>query len=245
MPTADSRVRQALTLAINRDEIIKSFFGGRAFRPAPFPVHAISVDIDISYWMDYADNIYRYDPEEAKRLLKEAGYPNGFTMKLWSQTRPGAPYLPKLAEVVQGYWGMIGVKAEIIPIEYVVYTTNRNTMKNPEWIGAGFTFTSSHNPSIGERLYGNYHSKGHTAPLGTAFPELDKLIEGSLVELDPTKRKEMADKAIKIVTDTYTAVMLARVPSWFAIGPRVTFDFPKPPTNANYGYYLDTAKHAK
>ncbi|MBI4304086.1 MAG: ABC transporter substrate-binding protein, partial [Chloroflexi bacterium] len=244
-PTSDLRVRQALSLAINREEIRKSLFYGKALPVGPFPVHAVSADIDIPFWMDYAEKIFRYDPEEAKKLLKEAGYPNGFTMKLWQINWPGAAYMPKLAEVIQGYWGKIGVKAEIGTVDMTVYPTNRNTLKVPEWIGSGFTMATSANPAVPERINSHFHSTTHTPLFGKAMPEVDKMIESAFTELDTAKRKEIEDKLIKTIADSYVALMIARVPTLYALGARVDIAFPPPPTAAPIGYYLDIAKPRK
>ncbi len=242
-PVSALKVRQALAFAINRDEIIKFVFYGKALPVGPLPVHANSADIDIPYWMDYAAKAYRYDPEEAKRLLKEAGYADGFSIKLFAVMRPGQAYANKLAEIIQGYWGKIGVKAEVMPVEYAVFRTNRNTLKVPDWIGAAYTSQYSHGPFVAERAYNVFGSSGSTANLGRAFPELDKLLDAALLEPDAAKRKQMADEIIKITTDTYTTLMITRVPSLVAVSPSVDIGLPAPPTNALIGYYLDTAKH--
>ena len=245
MPTSDIRVRQALSLAINKSEIIESLFYGKALPVGPFPVHAVSADIDIPYWMDYAAKAYRYDPEEAKSLLKETRWPDGFTIRLWAVNYPGAPYMPRLAEVVQAYWARIGVKAEIVTVDYSVYLAYRDTFKTPQWIGAAFTFATSPNPAVPERMVTAFRSTGHTHLFGKAMPEVDSMIDSALTEMDPIKRKEIEDRLIKIITDSYVSLMIARVPSWIATGPRVDFDFPPPPSASPFGYYLDTAKHKK
>lgn len=242
-PTSDVRVRQALSLAINRDEMIKLLFYGKALPPLPHPVSATSAGLDIPYWKDYAAKVYRYDPEEAKRLMKEAGYAAGFSMKFYVGLRAQEAYWPKVAEVVQGYWSKIGVKAELIPVDYAVVRNKRNTLKDPDWIGAALTTTVSAAPIVAGILRNSFHSKQVFAPLGTAFPDLDNLLDRAFVEIDAAKRKAMEDEAIKIVTDTHVALMIAGIPGLVAISPKVDVALPAPPTPALFGYYIETAKH--
>ncbi len=244
-PTSDVKVRQALSLAINRGELITLLFHGKAMLPGPHPVHSVSADIDIPYWMDYAAKAYRYDLEEAKRLLKEAGYAAGFSLKFYVSQRAQEPYWPKLSEVIQSYWAKIGVKADLVPVDYEVIRAKRNLVKAPDptWMGVAFTTATGQARVPAAVLRNNFHSGGDFAPFGRAMPELDKMIDDALSEIDPVKRKKLTDEGIKIITDSYVPIMLLRVPTLFAIGPRVDFALPPPPTMGPIGYYVDTAKH--
>jgi peptide/nickel transport system substrate-binding protein len=242
-PTSDIRVRQALSLAINRNEIINVIFHGKAFPSGPLGVFPMSLDVDLPYWMDYAAKTYRYDPAAATQLLKDAGYPNGINIKLWAINRSGAPYVPNLVQVIQGYWDKIGVKAEIVPAESAVFTSNRNTLKVPTWLGAAYTFNCSTGPIVAERLNNNFRSTGNLVPVGTTRPDIDALIDAGNAERDPAKRKEIYAQLIKETTDTYTMLMIALVPSLVAIGPKVNFALPTPTADCYLCYYLDTATH--
>ena len=70
----DRRVRQALNLALNREEIVKFIFAGQANLMAMYPVGSFAV----AAGADSELQPYPYDPVKAKQLLAEAGYPNGF-----------------------------------------------------------------------------------------------------------------------------------------------------------------------
>ncbi len=247
MPTADVRVRQALSLAINRPEILKTFFYGKATMPFPAWVNETSTDVDVAYWRDYAANLYRYDLEEAKHLMKEAGYATGFSIKLYTYPVGDAPYTPKLAEVVQAYWNNIGVKAMLIPTDTGSFRPLRNTAPNrdpaPALIGNASTHAATDEPITPVRLATGYKSGGSVNLLGKAMPELDKLISDSTSEMDPVKRKEMLNKAIKMASETYTMLPIATAPYLAAISNKVQIDFNKPTTALSYS--LEIAKHKK
>ena len=90
-PLRDVRVREALSLAINRQEIIDHVMNGRAKIPMPFATYSYAVDTDIKRWQQWGENALRYDPKRAKELLTEAGYPNGFDMTFANTALPGTP----------------------------------------------------------------------------------------------------------------------------------------------------------
>jgi peptide/nickel transport system substrate-binding protein len=115
-PFDNKLVRQALNHAVDKQGIIDAFYSGQA-EPAKNPLPPVIGG--------YNDDIepYPYDLEKAKELLAEAGYPDGFEMELWAMPVP-RPYMPdgkKVAEVLQAAWSQIGVKAEIVSMEWATY----------------------------------------------------------------------------------------------------------------------------
>jgi ABC-type transport system substrate-binding protein len=243
-PIADLRVRQALSLAINRDEMLKTFYGGKASFPMTPYLFDTSADVDIPYWRDYAAKLYRYDPEEAKQLLKDAGYPQGFSLQLWSYTASGSTDLPKMDEVIQGYWRQIGVVAQIVPTDAGTYNAVRNELKSPVMIGNADAQCPGESPMVAQGLRKAFHTQGNLSILNKAFPEMDKLIDDAMSETDASKRKEMLATAIKTCADTYTELPIAYGPYMVALGPKVSINFPKP-SDSFVGYYLEIAQHAK
>jgi peptide/nickel transport system substrate-binding protein len=245
MPIVDIRVRQALSLAINRDEVRKTYFYGKAGPPSPGYITADAVDVDVPYWMDYVAKAYRYDPVESKRLLKEAGYGDGFSIKLWTYTQADSPYLPKLAEIVQGYWKAVGVNAEIVPVDLGVFRPYRvggpDRGPAPQIRGQASTHGTSPIPIASNAMSSGWHHRlGSVDLLGLSSPTTDWL-DSAAAEIDPVKRKELLAKVIKYGVDSYTDLTIATVPAMSALGPRVDIKFPK----VAYGMatYADIAKH--
>ena len=76
------KVREALNRSIDRDAIIDSFFFGRAEKAAQVWYNPATPGWDPKWADDFEAN-YGYDPDKAKVLLAEAGYPDGFEMTLW------------------------------------------------------------------------------------------------------------------------------------------------------------------
>ncbi|MDN8614828.1 ABC transporter substrate-binding protein [Variovorax ginsengisoli] len=115
-PFDDVRVRKALNMAINKKAIIDGVYlttGVAAKNPIP-----------PTMW-SYNDAIKDdpYDPEAAKKLLAQAGYPDGFTTDLWAMPvqRPYNPNAKRIAELMQADLAKVGVKAEIKTFEWGEY----------------------------------------------------------------------------------------------------------------------------
>ncbi|ETF01333.1 ABC transporter [Advenella kashmirensis W13003] len=105
-------VRQALDMALNKEIIIKAVYGGQAK-----VAHNVIPESQWSY--DETIRNRPQDVEKAKALLAQAGYPNGFEIRLWY-----SPLLPNgrlMAEMIQADWEKIGVKSKITTFEWGEY----------------------------------------------------------------------------------------------------------------------------
>jgi peptide/nickel transport system substrate-binding protein len=115
-PISDVRVREALSLAINRQQIANTFFNGLAEPGGVLWTAPTSWGYDPA-WTKSA--YFDYDPVKAKALLAEAGYPNSFDnpeITLYSMAY--MPWLPDLNQIISGYWEAIGVKTKIETIDF-------------------------------------------------------------------------------------------------------------------------------
>jgi peptide/nickel transport system substrate-binding protein len=102
-PFTDVRVRKALNLALNREEIVHG-----VFRDLALPAYGYLPPLMPEYVEDKA--AHTYDIEQAKKLLAEAGYPTGFKATLATQNK--AEHV-RLAEVIKAQLDKVGVKTEI------------------------------------------------------------------------------------------------------------------------------------
>jgi peptide/nickel transport system substrate-binding protein len=115
-PTADVRVRQALAYAIDKQAIINDILKGTGV-PATGPVPSI---IDYAYKKDV--QAYDYNPDQAKQLLSDAGYPNGFSTNFWvTQSGSGMQSPQPMAEAIQAMLNEVGVTLNLQVIEWGAY----------------------------------------------------------------------------------------------------------------------------
>ena len=109
-PFDNEKVRQAISYAINRQQILDMVADGHgaAVGSSIYPKLA-------KYFLPELVNYYEYNPEKAKQLLAEAGYPNGFDMSI----AVISSYQPHMdtAEVVVEQLRAIGVNAEVVPMD--------------------------------------------------------------------------------------------------------------------------------
>ena len=116
-PFKDIRVRRALNYAVNKDEIVKAYYNGNAELFA-YPQHPDYVGYfePLDKQPASVQELFKYDPAKAKKLLAEAGLPKGFTTKV--QVCSCNPDHMDLLPLVAGYLEQVGVKLEIQPLEY-------------------------------------------------------------------------------------------------------------------------------
>ncbi len=240
LPIADIRVRQALNLAIDREEVAAELFNGKATLTLPPFVSESSADLDIDHWKDYAkQNLNIYDPAKAKQLLDEAGYPNGFSIKLWTFTMGGRPWLPEIAQVILSYWFNIGVKAELVPTDWGTYAPMR---KGTTLMGNASTYAyPTDNPLTPKNLSVGYAGTGTFAGFSGTRSDLDKLIQGAYSEGDNTKRAEMLAKVIMEGSGSFQYIPMVDVPAIAALGPKVDIEFDVPAVGIGQG--VDIARH--
>jgi ABC-type transport system substrate-binding protein len=107
------KVRMAMNKAIDREQINRAIFAGLGER---LWVNALYPSFPGGYnseWEESWDELYGYDPEKAKELLAEAGYPNGFELPIVWYTSTGLPETPDFMEAIAGMWQEIGIEPDL------------------------------------------------------------------------------------------------------------------------------------
>jgi peptide/nickel transport system substrate-binding protein len=203
-PFDNVKVRQAINMAINKQELVDAFYSGYAeVAKNPFPS---------SLW-GYNDEIedYSYDVEAAKKLLAEAGYPNGFKTELWamSNTRPYMPQPLKVAEAIQANLKEIGIDAEIKTYEWATYLEKTGNGEHPMGL-YGWTGVMADPDNF---LYPNLSSTNVEKPASNrAFyvnEEFTSLLEQAQVTFEQEERIKLYQKAQEIFHEDAPWVTIA------------------------------------
>ena len=117
-------VRMAMNKALDRNQINSAIFEGGGGRQW---IGTLVPDFPAGYnpaWEDAWEELYGYDPEKARELLAEAGYPEGFSFRIPVFPLSGVPELPDLMEAMSGYWREIGLEPQTDSIEFSNWRNN-------------------------------------------------------------------------------------------------------------------------
>ncbi len=202
-PVKDVRVRQALNLAVNKQEIVDTLLYGKGKPAAVFP----SSPISIGYPADLKP--YPYDPAKAKKLLAEAGYPNGFSIKLFALPTGGFTQYLQLAEIVAGYWEAIGVKTSIVPTDIgafrPLYIANP---QSPKIVGQAGTFATTGRLNGSDSLRIWWSAKGRIIKMANTVDDIASKAAGEAT-IDGIAAQ--VKKAYTVLHNEYRGVPIADV----------------------------------
>jgi peptide/nickel transport system substrate-binding protein len=216
-PLKDVRVRQAISKAINRDLIVERVMEGVAI-PAgqllPEGFFGVSPNLKPE----------KYDPEGAKRLLAEAGVPDGFQLTIHG---PNDRYIndAKIAEAIAQMLTRVGIKTAVETMPKSVYfkrASRGGPNGTPEFSfilvgwGAGTGEASSPLKAL-LHTYDKSKGMGATNRGRYSNPKLDELIEKALATVDDGKREKLLQQATELAMNDYGIIPLHyQVNTWAA-----------------------------
>lgn len=196
-PFTDAKVRQAVNYAINTARIQKLLAGQAKALNQVYPEGMPGYQADKQF--------YTYDPEKAKQLLAEAGFPNGFKVTLYGHN---VEPFPKLVQAVQNDLAAVGINASIKLMDKATYWDFIALPQSHAGIGMTDWYQDFPDPSdfVGP-LYTHPIEGGANASF-YENAEVDKLYAESSSELDPAKRIAMFEQMQDIImADAPSAIL--------------------------------------
>jgi ABC-type transport system substrate-binding protein len=188
----DINIRRAISMSVDREKIAEVTGEGLWYKggtgqvgpPMPF-VWAFDQPLK----MEEAGPWYQYNPSEAKRLLAQAGYPNGITLT-WHYAPQVRQNVGPQAEVWKESARAAGITLELRPLDTAAWSQlnyaaqgRKGAVETILWSSATSRFTADGD------TYLQLHSS--TSPEMTNDPKLDKLLEQQRLEADPVKRRQL------------------------------------------------------
>lgn len=215
-PWYDKRVRLAMAHAVDCDAIIKNILFGIPNRYAFFAPGALGYDPDLKP--------YPYNPEKAKALLAEAGYPNGFDFSLYYAVTGRVPMNTQVAEAVASYFREVGLRPKLVGEEWVAYRSRYDTARkkpDSEYV-AFFTHGRAGNPESTNTLTTFFTQKGFISVYDN--PTFEKILNEATATIDDSKRGELVKKAVRIIHDDVASFPVYNNVAIFAMQKNIKFE---------------------
>lgn len=184
-PFDDVRVRRALNLAVNHPEMVELFYDGHA-ELMGYPQHPGYGEYfqPLEEMRASVQELFSYNPEKARRLLAEAGYPDGFDFNV--QVCSCSPTQMDILPLIKDYLSRVGINFEIEPMEYAAFLSVMTTRTH----SAGYMMASGHtNPTTSLRK--SFKTLQTWNPSQYSDPEVDRRIDEYHRSRDETERIRM------------------------------------------------------
>ncbi len=234
-PFDNPLVRKALSLAIDREYVAGTLMQG-TYTPASNLLGPGWVDTDGSPFMDKANGGKPYidtknfeaNLAEAKKLLAEAGYPDGKGFPKITYSTNEASYHKVVAEYLQQAWAELGVTLDVEIVEWSSFTPMRR---------AG-DYQSSRNGWVGDysdpsNMLGIFVSSNGNNDGKYNSPDFDAAIKDSNTATDPAKRSAALHKAEDILMNDAACIPIAYYNDFYLQSNKITGSWHSP-----YGYWF-------
>ena len=245
-------VREAMNRAIDREQIVNELFKGRG-EPMYNTTFHQSLEGWNPRWEEEFDDKYGYDPELAKQLLDEAGYPgdNGqdrFYVEVWQSSLPGLPETIEVAQTVAQSFQDIGIDTKLVEVEFAraldafrdqhdahFMLPVRQTIRQINANARIYYYTGPTDPELG-RPNG-----------GVAYIEdelYDRNYEALLRETNPAERQRLAQEMGDHIYDNYRTIPIVNVRATLVANPEEVAEYKFGSLTGVFGH-LEYAKRAK
>jgi peptide/nickel transport system substrate-binding protein len=213
---SDIRFRKAINLAIDKEAIIKHILGGMGKPVAAFPGNAA-----MTCGGDPTLKPYPYNPEEARRLIKEGGY-EGYEFNFVSYPRSEYPENLLVGEAIVGYWQKIGLKPKIFMTTFDSWREKMITQKTQNTIQGSDASAVPGCSGILRSYQQKFHSKDKRTLV--KIPYLDEKIEKILSSVDLAEVERLMGEIYRYSYDQYLMVPICdlnniiattkQIPTW-------------------------------
>lgn len=220
--TKDVKVRQALNMAVDKQMIVDALLGGYGE-----PISTLQGKLSFGYDPELQD--YPYDPEQARKLLKEAGVAEGAEISI--DYRSSNQTVGEIAQALSGFFGEIGINASVNPVENAVFINERvpngetNELFQFGWGGWTFDFDNT--------AYLVYHSGEKRNPY-LKSEEMDALLETQRQSVDQESREKNLQAVARLAHEQAYHLPLYNAFTVYAVSNKVTDFMAAPDDRVRY-----------
>jgi len=194
-PFEKLEVRQAINYAINKAAIVEALYPPTAEAATQYIPPGI---------FGHSEGVkgYPYDPDKAKELLTEAGYPDGFETNLWVMpvSRGYYPTPDKVGEAIQADLAAVGIKAEFVTYDWSTYLEKQRAGEH-DLLLLGWMADYADATNFLDVFF-----KGAAMTHGSPHPEVMELLNQAAAIMDPAERQPIYDEANQLIEDLAISV---------------------------------------
>jgi peptide/nickel transport system substrate-binding protein len=245
-------VREAMNRAINREQIINELFKGRG-DPMYNTIFHDTLEGWNPRWKDEFDAKYGYDPELAKELLDQAGYPgdngqNRFSLEVYQSSLPGLPETIEVAQTVAQSFEDIGIDVKLVEVEFAraldafrdrhdahFILPVRQTIRQINANARIYYYTGPTDPDLGIPTGGVIYME---------HPLYDAAYEALLEETDPAERHRITQEMGDHIFDTYRSIPIVNLRATLVVNPEEVGEYKFGSLTGVFGH-LEYAKTAR
>lgn len=212
-PMADKRFVEALSLAINRQELADVVFAGGAVPTGITDLSPASLGYDEKW-----ETPDPFDPERARQLLRESGK-EGLTFEFQQRPLGGIPELPQVAEAIAGMWEAVGLNVNLklnIPAQQHSEMRRARVLEGKIWL-----MRLGHLIDTTRRLMSQLHCTGERTPLFACNEELEVLSTRIAASTNLEEKDRLMRDAYTIILEQRTVIPVVQTATLYAIGDRV------------------------
>ena len=245
-------VREAMNRAINRDQIINELFKGLG-EPMYNTIFHQSLEGWNPRWEEEFNDKYGYDPELAKQLLDEAGFPgdngqNRFRVEVYQSSLPGLPETIEVAQTVAQSFQDIGIAADLVEVEFAraleafrgrhdahFILPVRQTIRQINANARIYYYTGPVDPELGRPTGGVAYIEDQL---------YDDVYEALLKETDPDERHRLTQMMGDHVYDNYRTIPIVNVRATLVVNPDEVLEYEFGSLTGVFGH-LEYARRAQ
>ena len=209
-PLENVKVRQALNYAVDKKAIIENLLHGLAEQTV-----TLLTEKDLGFNPDVEP--YGYDPEKARELLEEAGYPDGFEIEM--ATLSGR-YIndEQVAQAIAGFLGEIGVEVKLQVLEFGAFNDKLFSKQISPMFLVGWG-----NPVFDASYVFDFIVRSDGLIRTIQNEEIDQLLQNGRTTTDQEKREEYYQEAVELVQEQAPCIFLYKQPVLYGMSDRLNW----------------------
>jgi peptide/nickel transport system substrate-binding protein len=239
VPWMKKEVRQAMNMAVNRQEILSKLLGGKADALKVFGFEQrVEPKSWNPEWDQQFDSLYGYNPRKAKELLAKAGYGSGFEFTIYLYTLPGLPEIIEIGQALALDFEAVGLRPKLVEVDF---PRVREQYRTKQIHGALWGLRRSPNALDTVRIF---NVSKNSVVYSYEHPFIDQAMEELGRVVDPQERAQLLRSIGDHKFHEFAELPLAALFADAAINPKFIAEYTFPGIITGFYTHLEYVKLA-